>query len=308
MQVSVWKPIMGTIIIIIFLAIIILGLRYLIITGKFLAASPITGLKIPADPQRIISLSPSVTEIIFALGQGHRLQGVAQYSDFPPAAKSLPRIGSFQYLNVERIISLQPDLAIGVQGNNSQLAMERLEGLHIPVYAAHHNNLEELFGSILAIGQLMGVSSQAEELVENLRRRINRVKSLVDQTSHHPKVFFQISNFPIVSAGDKTFINEMITLAGGQNLAAAFTGYPRFSYEQILSLQPDIIIATSMAGKESFAKVQADWQRWPQLPAVQNQRLYVMDSDLVNRSGPRLVEGLELLYCIIHPELSGGKP
>ncbi|HSH12299.1 MAG TPA: ABC transporter substrate-binding protein, partial [Desulfurivibrionaceae bacterium] len=120
-----------------------------------------------------------------------------------------------------------------------------------------------------------------------------------------PRVFFQIDAAPIVSAGRGTFIDELITLAGGRNLAGAVEGYPRFGWEEVLRFDPEVAIVASMAGGFSPADLKAGWRRWPQLAAVKTQRLYVIDASLVDRPTPRLLDGLEAFARIIHPEIFG---
>jgi iron complex transport system substrate-binding protein len=258
---------------------------------------------LPAEPRRIIALAPSITEIIFALGQGQRLQGVSDYSDFPPQALALTRIGSHVKPNLERILALHPDLCIGVKDHHPPQILQRLDDLRVPVYLVDPRNLQGVMDSILKLGELLGASPRAQELVADMRRRIERVKSLVAQIPERPKVFFQIGLNPLVAVGSNTFIHELITTAGGENITAGDVPYPQFSREQVLALHPDVIIIASMARGGNFARVQEDWSRWPHVPAVRNRRIHLVDSNIFNRPTPRLVEGLELLCGIIHPQL-----
>jgi len=129
------------------------------------------------------------------------------------------------------------------------------------------------------------------------------VKSRVARVNYRPRVFFQIGISPIVSAGTDTFIHELIEIAGGINLAAGRSAYPRFSTEQVLALQPEVLVITSMARQAGFDQVKAQWRRWPNIPAVRDERVFIVDSDLFDRPSPRLVSGLELLTGLIHPEL-----
>jgi iron complex transport system substrate-binding protein len=258
---------------------------------------------VPDTPQRVVSLAPSITEIVFALDQGHRLQGVTTYSDFPPEAVKLPKVGSYVYLDLEKIVALKPDLCIAIKDGNPRVIAQRLESLKIPVYAVHPNNLETIMKTVLEIGTLLNAKNRANLLVQNMDLRIQKVKSLVAKATHRPKVFFQIGVSPIVSVGTHTFIHELIVIAGGTNLAAGSISYPRFSLEKVLALSPEIIIITSMERKAIFEKVKAEWEKWPNMPAVRNQRIYVEDSNFFDRPTPRLVDGLELLLRLIHPEL-----
>jgi len=260
-------------------------------------------IAVPDKPQRVVSLAPSITEIVFALDQGHRLQGVTTYSDFPFEAVKLPKVGSYVHLDLEKIVALKPDLCIAIKDGNPRVIAQRLESLKIPVYAVDPNNLETIMKTVLEIGTLLNAKDRANQLVQNMDLRIQKVKSLVAKTTHRPRVFLQIGVSPIVSAGTRTFIHELIVMAGGINLAAGPIPYPRFSREKVLALSPEIIIITSMARSAVFEKVKAEWEKWPNMPAVRNQRIYVENSNFFDRPTPRLLDGLELLIRLIHPEL-----
>jgi iron complex transport system substrate-binding protein len=260
-------------------------------------------IAVPDKPYRVVSLAPSITEIVFALNQGHRLQGVTTYSDFPPEAVKLPKVGSYVHLDLEKIVALKPDLCIAIKDGNPRVIAQRLESLKIPVYAVDPNNLETIMKTVLEIGTLLNAKDRANQLVQNMNFRIQKVKSLVAKATHRPRVFFQIGVSPIVSVGTHTFIHELIVIAGGTNLAAGLIAYPRFGREKVLALSPEIIIITSMARSAVFEKVKAEWEKWPNMPAVRNRRIYLEDSNLFDRPTPRLVDGLELLTQLIHPEL-----
>jgi iron complex transport system substrate-binding protein len=260
-------------------------------------------VNVPDNPQRIVALAPNITEIIFALGQEHRLKGVTRYSDFPSEAAKLFKVGSYVHLDLERIVALKPDLCIAIKDGNPRLVAQRLESLKIPVYAVDPKNLDTIMKTIIEIGKLLDAGEKAKMLVQNMHSRIQRVKSLVEKAAHRPGVFFQIGISPIVSVGTPTFIHELIVLAGGTNLASGPIPYPRFSREQVLALSPEVFIITSMARAAVFEKVKAEWSQWPNLPAVRNKRIYLQDSNLFDRPTPRLVGGLELLVRLIHPEL-----
>jgi len=258
---------------------------------------------VPDKPQRVVSLAPNITEIIFAIGQEHRLKGVTMYSDYPPKAAKLPMVGSYVHLDLERIVALKPDLCIAISDGNPTVVAQRLESLKIPVYAVDPRDLNTIMETIIEIGKLLNANKQAKLLVQNMRFRIQRVKSLVAKTAHRPRVFSQIGISPIVSIGTNTFMHELIILAGGINLAAGPVSYPRFSLEQVLALSPEVIIITSMARAAIFEKVKSEWNKWPDLPAVRDKRIFLENSNLFDRPTPRLVDGLELLIRLIHPEL-----
>jgi iron complex transport system substrate-binding protein len=255
------------------------------------------------DPQRVVALAPSITEIIYALGQEHRLKGVTLFSDYPNAAQNLPTVGSYVRLDLEKIVALRPDLCIAIKDGNPKDVIDRLDSLKIPVYAVNPRNLATVMETIQEIGLLLGANDRAAFLIRNMKSRIGLVASRIATTDYRPRIFFQIGISPIVSVGSDTFIHEIIVLAGGKNLAQGKIPYPRFSQEQVLGLSPEIFIITSMARSRTFEKAKAVWSRWPQLEVVRSGRIHLVDSNLFDRPSPRLVEALELMVQLIHPEL-----
>ncbi len=260
-------------------------------------------ITLPDYPQRVVSLAPSITEIIYALGQQHRLKGVTLFSDYPDAAKKLPTVGSYVHLDLEKIVALRPDLCIAIKDGNPKGVIDRLDSLKIPVYAVDPKNLDSVMETLQEIAQLLGADDTAEFLIRSMKSRIGRVISRIATTDSRPRVFFQIGISPIISVGSDTFIHEIIVLAGGKNLAEGRIPYPRFSQEQVLGLSPEVFILTSMARTGAFEKVKARWERWPQLDAVRSGRIHLVDSNLFDRPSPRLVEALEVMARLIHPEL-----
>ncbi|MBW2100308.1 MAG: cobalamin-binding protein [Deltaproteobacteria bacterium] len=258
---------------------------------------------IPDNIRCIVSLAPSITEILFALDQGDCVKGVTRFSDFPVEATKLPKVGTYVHLDLEKIVALKPDLCIGIKDGNPREVVERLEALKIPVYVVDPRNLETVMDTILEIGGLLSADQRAKFLVQDMQSRIQRVKSVVAKASHRPRVFFQIGIAPIVSVGTQTFIHRLIVLAGGENLTAGPVPYPRFSKEQVLVLSPEVFIITSMARGEIFERVKAEWSKWPDLPAIKNGRIFLVNSDILDRPTPRLVDGLEILAGLIHPDL-----
>jgi iron complex transport system substrate-binding protein len=258
---------------------------------------------VPDDPQRVISLAPSITEIIYELGEEKRLQGVTKYSDYPAQAKSLPKVGTYVHLDLERIVALKPDLCISTKDGNPKHVIEKISRLGIPVYAINPRSLEQTMDTITQIGSLLNAQEAAARLVSGMQQRITRVQSLVAQVNNRPRVFFQIDAEPLVSAGNNTFIHELIELAGGINTAAGNDPYPRYSWEDILVLQPDIVIISSMAGGLDSEDLLGIWKKWSQLKAVLNEQVFVVDAGMFDRTTPRLVAGLETIAEIIHPEL-----
>ncbi|MEW6673158.1 MAG: cobalamin-binding protein [Thermodesulfobacteriota bacterium] len=265
-------------------------------------------VRVPADPRRVIALAPNITEIIFALKQEDRLKGVTQFSDYPAEARNFPKVGSYVQLDLERIVALKPDLCIAIKDGNPRTVVQRLETMGIPVYAVDPRNLDSVMATVLAIGSVLRAETAARDLVQAMQKRIARVQAAVSRAAGRPKVFFQIGISPIVSVGTDTFIHELIEKAGGTNLAAGDTPYPRFSREQVLGLSPEVIIITSMTRAAVFERVKEEWSRWPDMPAVRNRQIFIADSNLFDRPSPRLVEALEVLTTLIHPEFKKENP
>ena len=265
-------------------------------------------MQVPRDPQRVVALAPSITEVVFALQQQSRLVGVTRYSDFPPEARDLPKVGSYIYLDVERIAALRPDICIGIKDGNPIEAVEQLEAFGIPVFAVHPMDFASIMESVLAMGDLLRARPEAEAIVGDMRRRIEQVTDQIRQVGQKPKVFFQIGVNPIVSVGSNTFIDKLITLAGGVNVSAGTTPYPRFNTEQVIALAPDVMIISSMDRTAIFEQVRDAWLQWPIIPAVRNNAVFIAPTNVFDRPTPRLVEGLELLARFIHPEIFGAEP
>ncbi len=260
-------------------------------------------LEVPAAPRRVVALAPSITEIVFALEEQTRLAGVSRFSDFPPAAEKLPKVGSYIKLDVERILSLQPDLCIGIKDGNPLVVVEQLERLGIPVFAVNPVDLASAMASIEAIGDLLQASARDRAIVADMQQRIQQVAAVAGRATHKPKVFMQIGVSPIVSVGHQTFIDQLITLAGGINVAAGPNPYPRYSIEQVIALAPDVIVISSMARATVFEQVKAGWMQWPAIPAVRNQSVFIAPTNIFDRPTPRLVDGLERMARYIHPQL-----
>jgi iron complex transport system substrate-binding protein len=267
-----------------------------------------TGEKIdlPDEPRRVLALAPSLTEMIFSLQAEDRLVGATRYSNFPEAAKKIPRVGSYVQLDLEKIVAIKPDLCIAIKDGNPRRTADAIKALGIPVFAIDPRSIEQIMDAFLLLGEILGASKRAEELVADMEHRLSLVKEKVAASKIRPGVFFQIAEVPIISAGKDSYIDRLITLAGGRNLAGNMTGYPRYSWENIMLLQPEVVLISSMAGGKSPELLKASWLRWPEIPAVRNNRLYVVNADLFNRPTARLISGLEILAEILHPEDSGG--
>lgn len=259
-------------------------------------------ISIPPSPQRIVSLAPNITETLFALGLDREIAGVTRFCDYPQEAASKRQVGGLVSPSLEKIVSLEPDLVIGTADGNRKETVDRLERIGLPVYVVNPGSLDEILEMILNIGEITGKRTEADRLVANLRRRIDRVV-LLTKDSARPGVFFQVGEGAMITAGKNTFIDRLIRSAGGENIAGdSTTRYPRFSMEEIILKNPDIIIVSS-AKNRSSPSAKETWERWKDIAAVKKGNIHVIDPDLVSRPAPRIVDGLETMAGIIHPEI-----
>lgn len=257
---------------------------------------------VPVSPQRVVSLAPSITEIVYSLERQDMLVGATQYSNHPEAAKELPRVGSYVRLDLEKIVALKPDLCLGIRDGNPEYTVKKIEALGIPVYVIDPRNLRDIIDVVDRLGRVLGARRKAAELIRTMQARMAAIRVKVESIPERPRVFFQIDAAPIITVGKDTFIHELITLAGGINVAGGQEPYPRYNWEQILMLQPEIAIVASMAGGHSPEELKSGWLKWPQIPAVKKGRIHVVDANLIDRPTPRLIDGLEEFTRIIHPE------
>lgn len=285
--------------------LILLGLLSL---GRSAAAGTYTdalGRKIALErpPQRIVSLAPNLTEILFFLGLGDRVAGVTKFSTYPEEAKSKPKVGSYVDLNVEKIISLSPDLVIGTIDGNNEFLVDLLDKAGIRVFLVNPRNVDQAIETIATVGEVCGVAEEAEKLASGLQRRVDLIR---EKTRSLPKakVFLEINTRPIMTVNRNTFHNDLIALSGGVNIFQdeAIT-YPRINIEEVLSRNPDVVIISCMERDGKFEAAKEQWMTWKSLRAVKNGRVHLINSDIIDRPSPRIVEGLEKIAKFIHPEI-----
>jgi iron complex transport system substrate-binding protein len=259
--------------------------------------------------QRIVSLSPNLTEIVFSLGLGDRVVGVSSDSDWPGEAKTKPKVGTFWQPNTEVIIAAKPDLVVCETFLQQNEAAQALKRAGLNVLSLRVESIDELFAAIRSIGQAAGCSEKAEQLADSLKEQLDQIRE-ASPSLQKVKVMWVIQTEPVRVAGVNTFVNEIIELAGGQN-AIAPTGdqYPSISTEEIIGCNAEVIIQSAM-GPEDIAKQQESaekfWSRFPNLPAVKNKRIYVINPDTVLRLGPRVGEGAQAVAkCLRQEDKSG---
>ena len=258
--------------------------------------------------QRIVSLAPSNTEILFAVGAGDQVVGRDEFSNYPESVSGLPSVGgSYNKYNYESIVALQPDLVLAAEINTAE-QVQALEDLGLKVFLLPNpSDLDEMYTRLMTVAKLTGHQAETERLVESLKQRVASVKLKVAASSIRPKVFYELDGTQDPSApwtfGQGTFLDALVAMAGGENAAGGLKDpYAQISIEELLVQNPDIILLGDSAygvTPESL-KERAGWDA---IQAVKDGKVYPFNDDLVSRPGPRLVDGLEALAKIIHPEL-----
>jgi iron complex transport system substrate-binding protein len=257
---------------------------------------------VPSPPRRIISLAPNITEILFGLGLDEEIVGVSTHCNFPERAKSKVQVGSYISLDFEKILFLKPDVIIATGAGNTRDMVERLEKLGFPTYVIFPKNFDGILRSIDHLGKVVDRQKEAMAVIQEMKRRRQRV---IDLTRGLPRtrVFLQIGEAPIVTVGKGSFADDLIGLAGGENIAGEEKEmYPRWSMEEILRRSPDVILISSMNPRGDYQRLLQEWARWKVIPAVKNGRISLIDSDLIDRPSPRIIHGLEEIAKVLHPD------
>jgi iron complex transport system substrate-binding protein len=256
------------------------------------------------QPQRIVSLAPSNTEILFALELTDQIVGVTEYCNYPEEALTKTKVGSFSEPNIEKIVELEPDLVFATSMHKK--TVEQLEKLDISVFVVNPSNISEIINSIKKVGDATGRSEAAGQLTADMQSRIEAVKEKTEKLKEEdkPLVYYELWDDPVMSAGPGSFVDSLITLAGGINLAGDAEGkYPKLSEEVVIERNPDIIIHQYDHGSNKIENI-ADRPGWQNITAIKQGKIYGIDPDIVNRPGPRIVDALEKFFEYIHPELA----
>jgi iron complex transport system substrate-binding protein len=252
-------------------------------------------------PRRVLSLAPSLTEMLFAIGLDEQIVGVTNFCNYPPAAAGKPKVGYTQP-NLESLLALSPDMVAAPGELLRADVLAKLEALKVPTFIFEAKSLEHVLAHIHTLGRIFERSSAADALTRHMRERIAEVSRRV-QTVERKRVLYVLSSHPLITVGPNSYIHQMIELAGGINVAAGTSGaYPRLSMETVLEKDPEILVFPVGSTESVPEHEQQTWKRWTGLSAVQRHRLHVVSSDALNRPGPRVVDGLEQLAQVIHPE------
>jgi iron complex transport system substrate-binding protein len=264
-------------------------------------------LAMAAPPARIVSLVPSATEILFAVGGQDRLVGVTDFCDFPPEARRKPSVGGMISPSLEALVALKPDVVIATSAGNRQETLAQLRRLRIPVFAVGAESLAETMQAVERLAELTGRREAAAAVVSELQRRIRAVAERVAPL-RRPRVLYVLWPEPLIVPGRGALISDLIAAAGGDSVTASRAeAYPRYSLEAAVGQTPEVILLASHSSRQT-PMAREKWERFGSLPAIKAGRVHWVNGDLVHRYGPRVVEGVELLARLIHPEAFATKP
>jgi iron complex transport system substrate-binding protein len=262
-----------------------------------------TQLKLDKYPERIISLTPNNTEILFALGLGERVVGVTTYCDYPEEVSQKARIGDLQG-NVEEIVALKPDLVVAKAVLNEDI-VSKLRKLDVPVLCVDPESIDGVYRSIELIAKVTGTDSNGDKIISEMKAKISDVQQKVAEIPEEErlKVFIEVGNDPLYTAGGNTYVDELVRLAGGINIASDITGYQMYSLETVVKCNPDAILAAD----SYYVDVKAEINKrpgWDTVKAVQKGHIITdIDTNLVNRAGPRSAIAVETVAKALYPDL-----
>lgn len=274
-----------------------------------LLAGPATAAPWAVDPhveaskpaRRIVSLVPSITEIVYAIGAQDRLVGVTDFCTYPPDAKRKPSVGGMVAPSLETIVSLKPDVVVLTTAGNREETFGQVRRLGIATVAVNPTSVSEVLEIIERVGALTEHPAEAGRLVASLRSRVKAVSQRVAALAR-PRVLYVVWPEPLIVPGRASLVTELIELAGGRSVTLdAGEGYPRYSVEAALAQAPEVILL-ARHGFQNRPLAREQWERFTGLPAVRNGRLHPVDGDVFHRYGPRMVDGLEVLARLFHPE------
>ena len=254
-------------------------------------------VRLEGPAKRFVTLAPHATEMLYAAGAGDRLIGTVEYSDYPPAAKKVPRIGSYDRFDLEAISALKPDLVIAWETGNPAAPVEKIRALGLTVYASQPNRMEDVAGQLERLGQLAGTEVVANQAAEHFRQRLAGLRA-ANAGKPKVRVFYQIWKAPLMTVGGPQIISSAIELCGGENVFGKLSQMaPTVSVEAVLEADPEAIVATGMG--DARPEWLDDWNKWPRMTAVKRGNLFHIHPDLMQRHTPRILDGAEQLCAAL---------
>lgn len=261
---------------------------------------------IPAPPQRIVSLAPANTEILYALGLGDKVVGVTDYCNYPEAALAVEKVGGYSSVNIEKVLQAKPDLVVAAYGNTAEV-IDHLDSLGLTVISLNPTSIEDVMNNIHLVGEATWADDEAVAVVDDMQTRIDAVETAVACADTTPSVVHLVWNDPIWVSGAGSFQDEMFAMAGATNAFSSVEGWEIVSMEEFIITDPDVIIVNSGSGMggeqyDILYEYVMEEPRFQGLSAVKEDRVYLVDSDVIDRGGPRIVDSLEIVGRDIHPE------
>jgi iron complex transport system substrate-binding protein len=251
------------------------------------------------EARRIVSLAPSTTEALFAIGAGDRVVGRSRFCDYPPQVAALPIVGSLEP-DLEAVLELRPDLVVGVRGLSSTRLADNIAARGIPTWFADTESLEAVEQLLVGLGRRTGHESDATHLASSLEARAQTIERAV-AGEPRPRVLMVVAITPVVAAGPNTFVDELLRRAGAINVLIEGSGWPRIGMERIVELDPDVVLDATIVGTDNAARIMPSTPGWSSVRAVREGHILLLRDERVMRAGPRVVDGLALLARSLHP-------
>ena len=250
-------------------------------------------IRLKAPAKRIVALAPHIAESLYAAGAGDRLVGTVEYSDYPPEAKKVPRVGGYSRVDLEAIAALKPDLVLAWESGNNMPQVDKLKGLGLTVYVSQPNKIENVADQLVRLGQLAGTEPAANAAAERFRKRLDGLRA-ANAGKPKVRVFYQIWKTPLMTVGGPQIISDAIRLCGGDNIFGHLGKMaPTVSVEAVLEADPEAIIATGMG--DAKPEWLHDWDKWTRMTAVKRDNLFHINPDIMQRHTPRILDGTEKL-------------
>ncbi|MBS1141116.1 MAG: Periplasmic binding protein [Proteobacteria bacterium] len=250
-------------------------------------------VRLKAPAKRIVALAPHIAESLYAAGAGDRLVGTVEYSDFPPEAKKVPRVGGYSRIDLEAVAALKPDLVLAWESGNNMPQVDKLKGLGLTVYVSQPNKMENVADQLVRLGQLAGTEAVANATAERFRKHLENLRA-ANAGKPKVRVFYQIWKAPLMTVGGPQIISDAINLCGGTNVFGHLGKMaPTVSVEAVLEADPEAIIATGMG--DAKPEWLHDWDKWTRMTAVKRNNLFHINPDIMQRHTPRILDGAEKL-------------
>ncbi len=257
---------------------------------------------ISKPPARIISLAPSITEMVFAVGAGDSLIGVTEFCDFPPEASSKQKVG-YAHPSLEAMLALKPDLVLATREVLKSEAMLKLDQLKIPTFIINPTTIEDILAHVQTLGRMLDHPSEANKVTMELRNQISEIKSRAGELQP-VRVLYVLNSHPLITVGPGSYIDQLIGMAGGVNIGRlGASPYPHLSMEAVLQQDPEVLLFPIGVHEGISEHEQQSWRQWTTMTAIKQGRMHQIPADLLNRPGPRIGAALDLLTGFLHPDL-----